>query len=124
MTKRYLIQFAKRPVLGGVKTRLAKTIGDREALDVHRDLTLAVNSVCGSVRNTCRILSWGSLMPDHSLASQDGPDREFYAQLMFDEEEIQVEGDLGVKLYHSMSSVLNRDDLAAVVVVADDKLSI
>lgn len=35
---RLLQQFARRPVLGAVKTRLAKSIGDEAALKVHRRL--------------------------------------------------------------------------------------
>lgn len=38
------IQFVKIPLLGKVKTRIAATIGDNEALDVHKRLSLAVNA--------------------------------------------------------------------------------
>ena len=34
-----LIVFIKNPVLGHVKTRLAKSIGDEKALTVYKDLT-------------------------------------------------------------------------------------
>ncbi len=37
-----IIQFAKWPTLGKVKTRLAKVVGDQSAFDIHIQLTLTV----------------------------------------------------------------------------------
>ncbi len=47
--ERGLIIFARKPVLGKVKTRLAATIGDEKALDIYKKLLAHTNGVANAV---------------------------------------------------------------------------
>ena len=51
--KKGLIIFARKPVLGKVKTRLAKGIGEEKALQIY--ITIAAHSCC-SKTSTMRLL--------------------------------------------------------------------
>ncbi|MBL4625182.1 MAG: TIGR04282 family arsenosugar biosynthesis glycosyltransferase [Flavobacteriales bacterium] len=45
MSKNLLIIFVRNPELGKVKTRLAKTLGDKRALEIYRDLLRYTNNI-------------------------------------------------------------------------------
>ena len=42
MPESKVVVFVKAPILGKVKTRLAKSIGDKAALEAYKELTLTV----------------------------------------------------------------------------------
>ncbi len=48
MTKRAIIIFQKNAVLGKVKTRLAKGVGNESALEIYQELVKHTHEVCGS----------------------------------------------------------------------------
>ena len=50
MTKRLLIVFYKNPILGKVKTRLAKSIGDQAALEIYQELVARTRREVGQVQ--------------------------------------------------------------------------
>ncbi|MFT7185804.1 MAG: rSAM/selenodomain-associated transferase 1 [Pseudohongiellaceae bacterium] len=69
MTDLLIIQFAKWPVLGNVKTRLASSIGDTKALRVHLDLMSEVLTTLISAQYeglTCDIELWLNEIPENT----------------------------------------------------------
>lgn len=63
----HLVVFLRKPVLGRVKTRLAATIGDREALRIYREL-VGVTLLAAAQVNSERRLFWTEDGLDESLA--------------------------------------------------------
>jgi rSAM/selenodomain-associated transferase 1 len=60
MELKKLIIFAKRPFLGKVKTRLAKSIGDERALDVYQELLTFTNAITETL-DVQKIVYWDEI---------------------------------------------------------------
>lgn len=81
----HLIVFVKNPVLGTVKTRLAKSIGNKKALEVYQDLVEKCRSECLNT-NAKRHLFYSK-----QISNDDWSEKDFSKY-------IQVDGDLGEKI--------------------------
>ncbi len=85
-TKKALIIFAKNPISGNVKTRLAISIGEKKALEIYNQLLEIVFQY--TVDLSCdKIVYWDGGLPIH---------HPFDKKIYFHKE--QVSGDLGIKM--------------------------
>lgn len=89
MHKKLLIVFAKNPIKGQVKTRLAKTIGNENALKVYRYLL-------GNIQREVQALDVDMVI--YYTHFIDHEDDWQHNRL---EKKLQVEGDLGEKMGHA-----------------------
>lgn len=114
MTDTLLIQFAKWPQLGKVKTRLAKKMGEQAAYDAHVELTQSVltnltSSNVGSVE-----LCFDQLLAENAEAK---------ALIEHCHQRLvpitsQKGSDLGARMYHALSCGLKR--YSKVIIVGSD----
>lgn len=102
----HLIIFIKNPVLGTVKTRLAKTIGDEAALKVYKDLM-----------HKCQLESLSTHTKRHLYYSRQIIEKDGWSSSDF-EKKLQAEGDLGVKISEAFKSVFLEGD--RVIVIGSD----
>ncbi|MCG8613929.1 MAG: TIGR04282 family arsenosugar biosynthesis glycosyltransferase, partial [Pseudomonadales bacterium] len=119
-----LIQFAKWPVPGKVKTRLAKSVGYERACEIHLALT---RQVLHNLRRTTdvQVELWFDSIPE---ASSD--EFKFGKSLWTELEEagipirFQQGDDLGARMYHALSDGLERQSAKKreqkVVIVGSD----
>ncbi len=101
-----LIVFAKPPVLGQVKSRLAKSIGDKQALEIYQFLLKYTKQVIDELikLQSCRVLVyWDSFIPENSVFSNSY------------EERIQVEGNLGSKLTEAFRDFSSEQENLCVI---------
>jgi hypothetical protein len=89
MEERQLILFVKNKELGKVKTRLAKTIGDEKALFIYKALLQHTRKVAEKVEALRKVYY------SKFIDSND----EFESDLF--EKRIQVQEDLGIKMYNA-----------------------
>ncbi len=113
MDKLLIIQFAKWPRLGKVKTRLAQTIGNQAAFDVHVELTMNVLANLTSAN-----LGTVELWFDQILNGEEG--RQLMA--LCDKTQVTVSTqcgvDLGERMYQALSKGLRNHD--KVIIVGSD----
>ena len=102
--KKGLIIFARKPVLGKVKTRLAATIGDAKALDIYKKLLIHTRSVA----LTCECDGFAF------LTEMDGLDfwNEFSCQL-------QVGDSLGDKMREAFSLLFSKGFEQCIIIGSD-----
>lgn len=101
-----LIIFVKNPVLGTVKTRLAKSIGDGKALEVYLDLMEKCRQEVQKV--DCK---------RHLFYSQNIAKSDDWTDQLF-EKRIQAEGDLGVKILEAFKTVFQ--EISKVLIIGSD----
>jgi hypothetical protein len=89
MTKDLLIIFAKNPVLGHCKTRLAAGIGAQNALDVYKILLAHTAAVTQEI-NKKKVVFY----------SQEILENDIWDPKLFDKQ-LQCQGDLGKKMLHA-----------------------
>jgi len=89
MTKDLIIIFAKNPVLGHCKTRLAAGIGEQNALDVYKIL-LAHTAAVTQELNKKKVVFY----------SQEILENDIWNPKIFDKQ-LQCKGDLGQKMLHA-----------------------
>jgi len=89
MTKDLLIIFAKNPVLGYCKTRLAAGIGAQNALDVYKILLAHTAAVTQEI-NKKKVVFY----------SQEILENDIWDPKLFDKQ-LQCQGDLGKKMLHA-----------------------
>lgn len=109
-----LIVFAKAPIPGAVKTRLASVIGPERAARVYTDLVATTLAHAHSAWRTgvvSRIELWGS--PDCESSFLRGVASAFGAS-----RHRQCEGDLGERMAHAMTEGLQR--APAVLLIGTD----
>jgi len=113
MESTLIIQFAKWPQLGKVKTRLAKTLGDQAAFDAHIELTLSVlNNLTTAKQGTVEL--WF----DQLLANSEGQGLVDACKSQFVSVSTQHGNDLGERMYHALLSGLKSFD--KVIIVGSD----
>ena len=94
--ERAIIIFAKNPVLGKVKTRLAKTIGDEKALEVYKELLEHTSTETGRIKAD-RYVFFSDDIPENDSI---WPDTSFIYEAQ--------EGDkLGERMHHAFQTVLD-----------------
>ncbi len=103
---KHLIVFVKNPVLGTVKTRLAKTIGNEAALQVYIDLM-----------EKCRDESLQVQAKRHLFYSQNIIDKDLWPSETF-EKKLQCNGDLGEKISDAFKNVF--EESGKVLIIGSD----
>ncbi|MBK9115332.1 MAG: TIGR04282 family arsenosugar biosynthesis glycosyltransferase [Betaproteobacteria bacterium] len=109
-----LLVFAKSPVPGRVKTRLAATIGDGPAAAVYRELTAATLAHAGAARRAgvvCSVELWCAPDPDSAYFRQR-------AAAAGATRHRQAGADLGARMAHAITDALARH--AAVLLIGTD----
>lgn len=101
-----LLVFAKKPVLGKVKTRLAKDIGDEKALIIYKQLLFHTFDV--AAQGDAMVLACFTEHDDLTLDSI--PYDTFYQQ---------VEGDLGAKMSDTLNHAFKIGAKKAIVIGTD-----
>ncbi len=101
----HLIVFVKNPVLGTVKTRLAASIGEKKALEVHLDLMEKCRTECLKV-NAKRHLFYSKNIVE------DAWDMAHF------EKHLQAEGDLGKKITEAFRGIFQQG--GKVVIIGSD----
>lgn len=111
MTDKALIIFIKNPVKGKVKTRLAKDIGEENALEIYKDLLKHTRLVCeGSDADL-------HLFYSDEILEQDEWDNDLFIKH-------QQEGyDLGARMYQSIE-IVQVEGYKKVVVIGSDCLEL
>lgn len=103
-----LIIFVKNPMLGTVKTRLAKTIGDEKALDIYHILT----------ERTRNAVAKGHFQKFVFYANfvdlQDDWDNNSYQKY------VQQGNDLGERMQHAFDFVLNLPNIEHACIIGSD----
>lgn len=103
MSKNAIIVFVKNPELGKVKTRLAKTIGDRKALDIYLAL-------CEYTRQLLLEIDCDRyIFYDQSIIEDDEWDEQHFHK------KIQHIGDLGDRIHHAFDEVLANYDKVLII---------
>jgi rSAM/selenodomain-associated transferase 1 len=113
LKRNLIIQFAKYPQLGKVKTRLAKTLGDNAALNTHIELTLNVLNNLTSAN-----LGTVELCFDQLLANREGQGLVEVCRNKSVSVSTQHGNDLGERMYHALFSRLKSFD--KVIIVGSD----
>lgn len=101
-----LIIFIKNPVLGKVKTRLAKDVGDKEALSIYYDLLQRCREECRKV-NAKRWLYYSD-----ELEQQDAWSEQHFTK------RLQSQGDLGERIQDAFDTV-NQEGEATIIIGSD-----
>lgn len=102
-----LIIFIKNPVLGKVKTRLAKSIGDQKALDIYQHLIKITQTV--SLQSTCNRYLFYSDFVDRT---DNWPENKFLKHL-------QIGDDLGQRMQHAFEFVFKLGHSKALIIGSD-----
>lgn len=97
-----LIIFVKNPVPGKTKTRLAKDLGNDQALKIYNSLLDYTRAVCSMVHAE-RYLFYSNEIVDDAW-----PSSSFVKQL-------QEGSDLGQRMGHAFQDVLNKHDKAIII---------
>lgn len=112
-----LIQFAKWPVLGRVKTRLARSLGDERALEVHKELTAQVSDNVAQLAASLPTLDC-LLAFDQLPQTLDDEAQCFIDRLKLSQKDVQHGEDLGARMANHVKRYLQKYD--AVVLVGSD----
>lgn len=103
MSNRALITFVKNPERGKVKTRLAKTLGDDQALKIYKALLDHTRNICTRVEAT-RYLYYSNYID----REDKWPNENFQKAL-------QPNGDLGERMATAFQEVLHKHDKAIII---------
>lgn len=121
VTSTLVIQFAKWPIPGSVKTRLAKHLGDARAFQVHCELTAQVLCNLTRFKQADYQLWWDQ--PPHAL-SPDSPSglqqlcqivREVPMGGIPDMQQVQQGENLGARMLHALTKGLQRYQKVMIV---------
>lgn len=107
MKTKALLIFTRNPELGKVKTRLAKTIGDKNALAVYKDLLLHTKNVTQAI--DCDKF----VFYDTEIINDDIWSEEFYIK------KLQANGDLGDRMQQAFDSLFEMGYQHCVIVGSD-----
>lgn len=102
---KHLIVFAKNPVLGKVKTRIAVTMGDSQAMDVYNSLlSLTVSNTL--VVSSLKWVYYSEFKDSNDVFSSAGFNKR-----------VQVPGDLGIKMATAFEEIFSEYPQGAKVVL-------
>lgn len=99
----HLVIFVKNPVLGTVKTRLAKSIGDEAALEVYKDLMQKCHDEC------LRVDARRHLFYSRQILKED-----FWPNDTF-EKKLQADGDLGIKIKSALHEIFQEGGKTLII---------
>jgi len=111
MNRYLLLIFARNPILGKVKTRLAKSIGDENALEIYQQLLKHTVSVTKNLPVDKRVCYSESLVENDIW-----PDTVFQKQL-------QKGDDLGLRMQHAFHTAFE-EGYQKVVIIGTDLLEL
>lgn len=103
-----LIIFIKNPILGKVKTRLAKTIGDKGALKIYRHLLQHTREVVANLDICDKFVFYDQFVP-----TRDEWDGNYF------EKRLQAAGGLGTKMENAFKQ-LDQEGYAQKILVSPD----
>lgn len=106
MTSRAIIIFIKNPILGKVKTRLAATIGDEQALDVYKQLLSKTHQITSPL-NGNKYLYYSDFIEE-----DDGWGNDLFIKKQ------QRGNDLGEKMHHAFKEVFQQNK--QVIIIGSD----
>ena len=102
IVQKNLIIFIRNPILGAVKTRLAKSIGDKKALEVYKDLMV-------KTREEAKVVSAKRyLFYSKEIKSDDWPTEYFHKMQ-------QASGDLGQKMKKAFAEVIRENSKSLII---------
>ncbi|WPP48533.1 TIGR04282 family arsenosugar biosynthesis glycosyltransferase [Catalinimonas niigatensis] len=107
MTEASLIIFVKKPELGKVKTRLAKSIGNEKALEIYLKLLQRTYSITQALRQD-KVVYYTPEIVHHDLWED-----EFYLKAL------QAEGDLGTRMLKSFEERFEAGYQKACIIGSD-----
>jgi uncharacterized protein len=107
VSKNTLLIFVRLPILGQVKTRLAKTLGDEEALRIYRFLLKKTRSVAAAI-SADRFLFYTEIPTTPDEWPSD----------LFDKK-LQSTGDLGARMAHAFQTAF-RDGAEKALIIGSD----
>lgn len=113
-----LIQFAKWPVPGQVKTRIAKAVGDEKALAIHCELTRTVLSNLRAFSDADLQLWFGRIPASNSAEYAYGEKLWEMCKGLDVAIHEQYGADLGERMYHALASGLQ--NYSKVIIVGSD----
>lgn len=105
-----IVIFAREPILGSVKTRLAPAIGEQAALDLYKSMATRVISRSRS-SGLAEVELWVSSNIDNKYFLSICNKRDIY---------LQSEGDLGAKMASAMAEVLRRQETENLILIGTD----
>ena len=107
MNNNALIIFVRNPILGKVKSRLAKSIGNVKALEVYNELLY--HTMLQTIDLSCDVYVFYDLfIDDNDIWNSDN----FYKKL-------QIEGDLGAKMLDAFETILNLNYKNCIIIGSD-----
>jgi uncharacterized protein len=109
MNNRLLLVFARTPRLGKVKTRLAKTLGDEQALHIYKQLLHLTQAAATPVQATKWICYADAILPGEDAWTQQG---------FVQQEQPQVP-DLGYRMHHLFAKGLV-EGFSPIVIIGSD----
>ncbi len=104
----HLLIFIKNPIKGKVKTRLAATVGDEEALRIYLELLTYTRMIAIQIHNTRR-----NVFYSHFINTDDE-----WLNVDFGKY-LQIEGDLGAKMVEGFRTVFENGATKAVIIGSD-----
>lgn len=102
-----IIVFIKNPRLGYVKTRLAKEVGDKKALEIYLRLTEHTKNVLSEVNSVKRCVYYSEFIDESDYWSN-----ELFIKAL------QSNGDLGDKIKQAFTEVFNHSE--KVIIIGSD----
>lgn len=111
MNRDLLLIFARNPVLGKVKTRLAKSIGDQNALEIYQHLLKHTVSVTQGLQVDKRVCY------SERLIENDGWPNTFF------QKRVQNGNDLGQRMQHAFQTAFE-EGYQKVVIIGTDLLEL
>lgn len=108
-SKKALIVFQKNPVLGKVKTRVAATLGDEQALDIYMQLLKHTYSMINQLQDVDTFIYFSEYI-------ESGMDEIFVDDVQF---RVQKGIDLGSKMKNAFEDIFNDGYEKAVVIGTD-----
>ncbi|MFT6716417.1 MAG: rSAM/selenodomain-associated transferase 1 [Saprospiraceae bacterium] len=98
-----LIIFAKNPVLGKVKTRLAATVGNQKALEIYKELLAYTCAIC-SKANANKFVFYSDFIDEQDLWNETKHKKK-----------LQWGNDLGKRMANAFEETLNNDSKAIII---------
>lgn len=108
MNKRALIILTKNPVLGQAKTRLARSIGNENALAIFKILLQHTLNITSALKKVDKFVFYANEIPENDIWPN-----EIY------QKSIQIEGDIGQKMYHALQEVFKQDYKEVILIGSD-----
>ena len=108
MNKNQLIIFIKNPVLGKVKTRLAKYIGDRSALQIYLSLLKHTFKITKELEDVVKVVYYSDVVEEDDM----------WISTSFGKS-LQEGNDLGMRMKNAFQTAFNEGAERVVIIGSD-----